>query len=89
MIVLRKKPGEDFTAIEIPNTLPALQAEVGGYIECVALTKDSCIICNEEGLLRGLPFNTNINGNVYVGTILVVGVKGEDFTDVPAWEAFA
>ena len=56
---------------------------------CNTLTKDSCIICNEEGLLIGLPFNTNINGNVYVGTILVVGVKGEDFTDVPAWEAFA
>lgn len=89
MKALRKKPGDVFTAIEIPNTLPALQAEVGGYIECVALTKDSCIICNEEGLLRGLPFNTNINGNVYVGTILVVGVKGEEFTDVPAWEAFA
>lgn len=89
MKALRKRPGEDFEPIEIPNTLPALQAEVGGYIECVSLTRDSCIVCNEEGLLFGLPYNTNINGNVYVGTILVVGVDGEDFTDVPAWEAFA
>lgn len=89
MKALRKRPGEDFEPIEIPNTLPALQAEVGGYIECVSLTRDSCIVCNEEGLLFGLPYNTNINGNVYVGTILIVGVEGEDFTDVPVWEAFA
>ena len=85
--VLRKKPDQDYELIEIENTLTALQSEVGGYIECVSLTKDSCIVCNEEGLLHGLPYNTDINGNTYTGTILIVGVKGEDLTDIPEWKA--
>lgn len=88
MRVIRKMPGENYEMIEIANELSALQKEVGGFIECVPLTRHSCIICNEEGLLYGLPYNVNIEGNVYVGTILIVGVDGEDFTDVPLPEGF-
>lgn len=81
MKVVRKRPGCSFEEIEIPNTLKALQAEVGGYIETVALDAKSVIICNEEGRLIGLEPNITINGVSFVGTILIVGIDGEEFTD--------
>lgn len=85
--IFRKRPGEGWQGAEIPNTLEALQKEVGGYIETVTLAKDrktlTVIICNEEGKLMGLAPNIIIGGELFVGTIIVVGVKGEKFCDVP------
>ena len=37
----------------MPNTLEALQAAVGGYIETVKLTTELTLVCNEEGIIRG------------------------------------
>lgn len=51
MKALRKHPGEGWELIEVENTLEALQKQVGGYIETVSFMKNTCIICNEEGLL--------------------------------------
>ena len=86
-----KRPFEPVGRItEISNTLEALQEAVGGYIEVVWITSDMAIICDEEGRIKGLPHNCNIAGFDFVGTILAVGVKGEEFTDVPValddWE---
>lgn len=83
MKVLRKQPHKGIEEIEIPNTLKALQAEVGGYIEVFPIAADACIICNEEGKLMGLEPNCKFGGEVFVGTILITGVDGEDFTDFP------
>ena len=68
----------------IPNELSALQDIVGGYIEVVNLTSDVCIICNEEGKLLDLDPNVKICGELFVGTIIIAGVDGEDFANVPA-----
>jgi hypothetical protein len=38
-------------------TLEELQGYVGGYIEAVYLPKRRVMVVNEEGKLRGLPFN--------------------------------
>jgi len=81
MKVFRRRPGENWELIEIENTLQALQKEVGGPIETSFLSTDACIICNEEGLLRGLPLNLYL-GYPFVGTLLIVGVDGEKFCDV-------
>ena len=77
MKAIRKKPGCAPEIIEVENTLKALQAEVGGYIETVSIA-DVVIICNEEGRLCGLPYNCR-----FVGTILVVGRNKDEFCDVP------
>lgn len=72
--------------IEIENTLGALQNEVGGYIEVVMLSDKAAMIVNEEGLLLGLSPNVIASaaaGTLIVGNALIVGVDGEDFTDVP------
>lgn len=37
---------------QIPNTLEALQQEVGGYIETLTLTSDLVLIMDEEGCLK-------------------------------------
>ena len=88
MKVVRKKPGEGPEIVDVENTLDALQAEVGGHIEAVTFSEDACVLCNEEGRLMWLPHNVNFLGHDFVGTILIVGIKGEEFCDVPLPELF-
>ena len=82
MIAIRKRPGERAEIVEIENELSALQKEVGGYLESVTIAEDAAILCDEEGRLKGYAYNCNICGVDFVGTILVVGVDGEEFCDL-------
>ena len=82
MKAIRKKPGCAPEIIEVENTLKALQDEVDGYIETVTIASDAAVICNEEGLLRGLPFNCWFFDMPFVGTLLVVGYDRDEFCDV-------
>ena len=81
--VIIKEPDKTATFKEIENSLEELQQIVGGYIETVTIATDMCIICDEEGCLKGLPYNCNVFGVDFVGTIIFVGVSGEEFCDVP------
>lgn len=83
MKAIRKKPGAQPEIIEVDNTLKALQAEVGGYIETVTIASDAVIICNEEGRILCLSDNCRVCGVDFVGTILVVGRNKDEFCDVP------
>lgn len=82
MKIIGKRPRCKATVIEIENTLEALQKEVGGQIETVTVAEDCCIICNENGRLMGLPYNLTFCGVSFVGTIIFVGVAGDEFTDL-------
>lgn len=86
MKAIRFLPGTLPEPIEIENTLEALQKQVGGHIETVTLGYGFCAICNEDGLMMNLPHNCVINGAIFCGPVLLVGVNGEDFCDVPALE---
>lgn len=88
MKAIRKKLGCAPEIIEVENTLKALQDEVGGHIEVVTVASDTAIICNEEGRILGLPDNGRVCGVDVVGTVLIVGTKGEEFCDVPAIDGF-
>ena len=83
MKVIKKLPGESATIEDIPNTLEALQAEVEGYIEVVPIYDDLVAIVNEEGLLKGMPLNIRVRGYHLFGPVILAGVDGEEFTDVP------
>ena len=83
MNILRKKVGSEWEKVDIENTLEAFQREVGGYIETIGITTDACIIVNEEGLINDMPFNTRLFGRQLFGTILIVGVDGDEFCDLP------
>lgn len=85
MKAIRKKPGCEPELVEVENTLKVLQTEVGGYIETVTIASDAVIICNEEGRILGLPDNGRVCGVDFVGTVLIVGTKDEEFCDVPAF----
>lgn len=65
------------------NTLEAFQRIVDGYIETVTVCTDLVIICNEEGRLRGLPYNCKVFGVDFVGDIALVGRSGSNFADCP------
>lgn len=82
MRVMRKRPGEDWEPIEVENELKPLQQAVGGYLESFTFAEDACILCDEEGRLKGKPYNTTVCGVPFVGTVLIVGVAGEDFADL-------
>lgn len=82
MRAIRKRPGQEPQIIDVENSLEALQLEVDGWIETVTFAEDACVICNEEGRIQGLPFNLELMGVLFFGTILIVGVDGENFTDL-------
>lgn len=68
----------------INNTLERFQMIVKGYIETVPLTMNSVIICNEEGKIAGLAPNFMFGDiDMICGTVIVCGVDGEEFCDVP------
>lgn len=79
MTVLIIEPAKQPRADTVANNLKSLQHLVGGYIEVFPLEKDATIICNEEGKIHRLPPNRKYHGELFVGTILVVGVRGDAF----------
>ena len=81
--VIVKEPGMAPEWRIIPNELEALQREVDGYIEVVRFAEDAAMIVNEEGKLRGLEPNFRFGIDMIVGTAILVGVDGEEFTDWP------
>lgn len=72
-------PGQAPFFKDIPNSLSALQAEVGGYIETVNVTTGVVALVDEEGKLKRKPMN--VLG--LVGTVVFVGFSGAGFKDVP------
>ena len=68
---------------DVPNEIEALQKCVGGYIKPIYLPelidKDIVLLANEEGVLKGLPVNENLQPFFYVGDVIAVGVVGEHF----------
>jgi len=81
--VMTKRPGRIWRIQHIDNTLEALQQFVGGYIETVTVMNNVVIICNEEGAIQWLPFNVNLLGYNFLGPVILAGVKGEEFADLP------
>ena len=85
IMIIRKEPGKSPELIlDFDNTLESFQQAVGGYIETVTFAEDAAVILNEEGRLLGLPYNCKMFGVHFAGTILIVGVDGDEFTSLPA-----
>ena len=79
-----KRPDEAVGHItNVRNELRILQDTVGGYIETVRIGPKTVMILNEEGKLAGLEPNFKIGMETIVGTVIVVGEDGDEFTDCP------
>lgn len=75
--VLVKRPGLPLRAEVVENTLRSMQELVDGPIECVTVTEDLAIVCNEEGRIRGLSPSASILRMQFVGPVAFVGVRDE------------
>lgn len=86
MKVLVVEPGYAPYEKEI-NGLHEMQAVVGGLIQPIyPYEKESIsVVCNEEGLINGLPFNRSVEGGYggVFGTFFVCGLTEEDFCSLP------
>lgn len=80
--VLVKRPGLPLRAEVVENTLRSMQELVDGPIECVTITEDIAIVCNEEGRLRGLSPSASVLGMQFVGPVAFVGTRGEEFASI-------
>lgn len=83
LTVIVKKPGELPKAVKVRNKLEPLQELVGGYIEVVSLYDYMVVLCDEEGRLRGKPYNCRIGGIDFVGTVVLAGTFRDEFASVP------
>ena len=66
--------------------LEQMQAIVGGLIEPIyPYHQEVAIVCNEEGLINGLPFNRSVPGGYggVFGTFFICGLGEEDFRSLP------
>lgn len=83
MKIVVKNVGEQAKVMEIKNELKPIQQIVEGYIEILPLSDGILMVCNEEGKLKDLPvnFELNINGHTdfIVGNVLFVGRNDMDF----------
>ena len=81
MNVLVVEPGYAPYEKEI-NGLEEMQATVGGYIEAISpYAEYVSIVCDEEGLINGRPFNRSVEGGYggVFGTFFVCGIDGDNF----------
>ena len=77
-VVVTKAMGEH-EAIEMPNTLEAMQEMVGGYIEVVKVDglANLYAVVDEEGLLKGKPLTYAHGGLNLVGTIVWCSIDAD------------
>lgn len=72
--------------LDSADHLEQMQAIVGGLIEPIyPYHEEVAIVCNEEGLINGLPFNRSVPGGYggVFGTFFVCGLGEEDFCSLP------
>ena len=89
MKILVVEPMKPCEVREIPDTLEAMQALVGGYIQAVyPFQEEVAVICNEEGRNLDLPYNrplmdeSGLPYDIVCGTFFMAGVSGEHFVSL-------
>lgn len=80
--VIVKEPGKVYEVREVANTLGQLQELVGGYIEAIRPCTDLILLVDEEGRIKQKT-EQRICGVRLAGTVVLCGVDGEEFDDVP------
>jgi hypothetical protein len=70
----------------VSNEFQNLRRFVGGHIETLTLhfpEGDFVVICDDEGRIKGKQQSAFIGGFDFCGDILIAGVDGEEFADIP------
>ena len=84
MKVLLCEPGQYAREITIQQDLKSMQAIVGGTIEVTYPWEDPvAVVCNDEGLILGLPLNRRLSEHTIIaGTFFVCGLGEENLADL-------
>lgn len=87
MKAIAVRVGKQAEVIDIESELKVYQEFVGGHIQAVFPFYDPItLVCNEDGKLRGLPYNRRISAprliDDIVGDFLLFEFDGEDFTSM-------
>ncbi len=78
MNILAFRPHESARVEHVANTLEAMQALVGGYIELVFLPDGYIAVANEEGIMQDLDPSVRIGGQLLVGTVFITKIDPAD-----------
>lgn len=86
MKVLICAPGEVAREADIAHDLQTMQEIVGGIITVTYPYEEPVgVVCNDEGLLMGLPLNRKLDDfAVIAGTFFLCGLDEDSFTDLPS-----
>jgi hypothetical protein len=83
-----KNPGQapetnEYEVKHEKDVLPLVQSLVGGYVEQINLSRDVDILCDEDGISKGLPQNC---GGV-LGKFIFIGLGIEDWAGLTVEQA--
>lgn len=81
--VFIKRPNEDPFMAPISNDTETLQSYVAGTVQKVTLCEDFAILYDGNSALSDKKFNFTIGRHQFFGTVIFVGLKDNEFTDVP------
>lgn len=84
MKVVLVEVGKPAKIADIPHDLKAMQTIVEGPIQALYPWDDPvALVCNDEGMLRGLPLNRVLEGyDVIAGTFFICGLSKGSFTNL-------
>ena len=82
MQVVLVEPGKPARITDIPSDSQSLRTVVDGFIQTIYPWKDPvALVCNDEGMLRGLPLNRVLEDyDVIAGTFFICGLSKGNFT---------
>ena len=90
LLVIHPESGQSHGVDAENVTLEMLQREVGGYIQPCAPVElvelGYQMLCDEEGLLKGLKPNENLYPFFFVGNVVFVKVQGEEFVGLNMYD---
>lgn len=72
----------------IDDSLESMQKVIRGKIEAVTIEEGWCVICDDEGRLKGRAENCEIGGVEFVGKIMIAGTEGDGFKDFEITKEF-
>ena len=80
MKVVMVEPGQYARAAEIGDELESMQAAVDGLIDCAYPWREKvCIVCNDEGLINGMPVNRAVDTAYWPVRFSSAGSAGKTF----------
>lgn len=77
------EPGKKARTVRINNSMQNFKKIIGGEPELLRLGDNMAAVCDENGKLKNLPFAGIFKQYFLVGTVILVGIQGNEVVDFP------